>query len=163
MYFLMHSAMRWNGENMDNYINIAVWSLAIGICLCNFYIYYNRTVLGGFVRALMEKDAFSADSACTLDMISISSKAFIKSALRRGSHSLYGVVACTEENGAYYIPSEKKNKAEKMFCAKGASILMTLVSCILILVAAYLVTLVFAMGNFSGREYFLKEQTYHEQ
>lgn len=110
--------------------------------MCSFYIYYNKTVLGGFVRALIKKEAFSSDSACTLDMLEVWGKAFVKTALKKGSQSLMGVIEHADEKDAYYIPLEKKDKAEKMFCIKGASLLITFGSCILVLASAYLLTLV---------------------
>ena len=110
------------------------------MCLCNFYIYYNRVILGGFIRALVKQKAFSADAAVPLSDTGADKNVFLKKALKSKSNTIYGVV--TEINGGYYISEEKRGKAEKMFIKKGTSLWMSALACVAILAVTYLATLV---------------------
>ena len=139
MFLHAHSALHFNGETME--LNIVVWSLGIGICLCNFYIYYNKVILGKFIRYLAEHNAFDAQSAQTLENSGFSGNPLLVGALKRGSAALYGVVAVTDDK-AYYIPAEKKKKAQKMFASHGTSLVLAIASSVVILAASYAVTLV---------------------
>ena len=99
-----------------NYLNIVLWSLGIGACLCNFYIYYNRVILGGFIRELLKLNAFSAETAADPTKNGMKN-VFLQNALKSKSNTLYGVI--TQCDNGYYIPDLKKQKAEKMFSKKG--------------------------------------------
>ncbi|MBQ9921581.1 MAG: hypothetical protein IJO52_05305 [Clostridia bacterium] len=123
-----------------NYLDIVLWSLGIGMCLCNFYIYYNRIIHGGFIRSLIGHEAFSPEAAASLPEAGCDKSIFLKKALKSKSNTIYGVV--TECDGKYYISEEKRNKAEKMFVKKGTSLWMTIVACIGILAVTYAATLI---------------------
>lgn len=123
-----------------NYLNIVLWSFGIGMCLCNFYIYYNRVILGGFIRNLISHEAFSTETSVSLSEAGSDKSIFLKKALKSSSNTIYGVV--TECDGKYYISEEKRNKAEKMFIKKGTSLWMSFAACIGILAVTYAATLV---------------------
>ena len=123
-----------------NYLNIVLWSLGIGMCLCNFYIYYNRVVLGAFIRSLMKQEAFSEETAASLEKTGADKNAFLKKALKSNSSTIYGVV--TEADGKYYISEARRSKAEKMFVKKGTSLLLSIAACVAILAVTYLATMV---------------------
>ena len=38
-------------------VSLAIWCIAIGMIVAIFFVYYNRTILGGFVRTLIESGA----------------------------------------------------------------------------------------------------------
>ena len=138
MYLHAHSALHFNGEVMKP--DIVVWSFGIGIWLCNFYIYYNRVILGKFIRFLMKQCAFDEQSALTLEESGFANNHMLVGALKKGSATLYGVVHVTEEK-AYYIPEEKKKKADKMFASEGTSLVIAIAASIVILLASYAVAL----------------------
>ena len=46
-----------------------IWSVILGITIALFISFYNRKVVGSFFRALVQAEAFDADSAVTLDQI----------------------------------------------------------------------------------------------
>lgn len=127
---------------MNDYLNVLLWSLGIGVCLCNFYIYYNKVILGALVRRLLEKGADAPEKALSLAETGLDGNAFVKNALKRKSSSVYGVVAEGNTESAYYIPEEKREKAEKMFSTKESSLAVAIASSILILIMTFLVTLV---------------------
>lgn len=124
------------GVGMNEYIKIIVWSLGIGICLCNFYIYYNKTILGNFVRKFIEKEIFGEESAISAENLGLSQERFEKAL--KSSVALRGVVERLEQQHVYYIPEDKKAKAIKMFGTKGTSIIHVIIMSFIILAFSYL-------------------------
>ncbi|MBQ9941249.1 MAG: hypothetical protein IJO74_06910 [Clostridia bacterium] len=122
------------------YLNIILWSLGIGVCLCNFYIYYNRIVLGKFVRELIKKSSYSENDAVFPDAVGLQNDLFLKNSLKSKTSVLYGVITRCE-NG-FYIPEEKKDKAEKMYGLKGSSFAMVIISSAAIIATVYLLTII---------------------
>ena len=97
--------------------------------------------MGRFVRALLDKEAFSPDNAVGISDLNLPLEKMVKMALGKGSQSLYGVVSKTQDGAAYYIPDEKLTKARKMFSSKGVSFVLTVLLSFLVIAAAYLLTL----------------------
>ena len=131
-----------DGEIMNDYLNLLVWSLGIGICLCNFYIFYNKAVLGRMVRGLIKRQAFAPDNALSLAELGLDKNAFVSGAVKKKSSALYGVIEQIDDKNAYYIPESKKEKADKLFSTKESSLAVAVGSSVLILLVTYLVTLV---------------------
>ena len=77
-------------------IRIVILGLCIGLALAAFGAVFNKRVLGGVVRRLLEKQALSPGSALTLAELGYAGNPFIHLAVKR-SISLRRVVKCREE------------------------------------------------------------------
>jgi hypothetical protein len=155
------------GKFMDLLRNISaleltVWSIAIGSVCAILFTYYNRTILGGFVRTLISKEALSIDSAITLAEAGYQKNAFIRRALMKRDtfrkivfevddeimiasegHSFSARTKPINLNTArFYVAQENKIMAELRYDNKGADIFGIITSIIVVLALAYVVTLV---------------------
>ncbi|MBE6606987.1 MAG: hypothetical protein E7633_00320 [Ruminococcaceae bacterium] len=143
-------------------LELVVWSIAIGSVWAIFCTYYNRTILGGFVRTLINSGALSVDSAMTLAEAGYQKNTFIKRALVKRDtfrkivfevddeiviasegHSFSARTKPIDLNTArFYVAEENKIMAELRYDNKGADIFGVVSSVIIILALAYIITLV---------------------
>lgn len=144
-------------------LELTVWSIAVGAILAIFSTYYNRTILGGFVRTLINNGALSVDTAITLDEVGYQKNAFIKRALVKKATFRKIVFEVDDEiviaseghsfsartkpidlsTARFYIAEENRIMAELRYDNKGADIFGVITAIIIILVLAYVITLVF--------------------
>ncbi len=84
MYGLdLNSWLTNNGMTLE----IVVWSMFLGVMIGSFLIFFNKKVLGSFVRALIEAQAFSPETAKTLAETGFTKNFFVRTALRsRGTY-----------------------------------------------------------------------------
>ncbi|MBQ8742521.1 MAG: hypothetical protein IJZ03_04060 [Clostridia bacterium] len=142
-------------------INTVVWGLAVGVIISLIFIYFNRVVLGGFVRKLIESDALSVDTALTVDELGYGKNFWIKRALlgsgafRKIVFEIGDEIHIASEGHSFsarttpidlatarfYIAKENKTMAEIRYDRQGASIFTVIASVIIVLVVAYLATL----------------------
>ena len=142
-------------------LELTVWSIAIGSVCAILFTYYNRTILGGFVRTLISKEALSIDSAITLAEAGYQKNAFIRRALMKRDtfrkivfevddeimiasegHSFSARTKPINLNTArFYVAQENKIMAELRYDNKGADIFGIITSIIVVLALAYVVTL----------------------
>jgi hypothetical protein len=142
-------------------LELTVWSIAIGSVCAILFTYYNRTILGGFVRTLISKEALSIDSAITLAEAGYQKNAFIRRALLKRDtfrkivfevddeimvasegHSFSARTKPINLNTArFYVAQENKIMAELRYDNKGADIFGIITSIIVVLALAYVVTL----------------------
>ncbi len=142
-------------------INIAIWSIAAGAVIAIFCTYYNRTVLGGLVRTLIESGALSVDSAMTLKEAGYEKNAFVKRELIKGGMFRKIVFEVEDEimvafeghsfsarskpidltTARFYVAKENRIMAEMRYDNKGSDIFGIIVSVIVIAVLAYAATL----------------------
>ena len=143
-------------------LELTVWSIAVGSVCAVLFTYYNRTILGGFVRTLINKEALSIDSAITLAEAGYQKNAFVKRALLKRDtfrkivfevddeiviasegHSFSARTKPINLNTArFYIAQENRVMAELRYDNQGANIFGVVTSVIVILALAYVVTLV---------------------
>ncbi len=143
-------------------IDLVVWSIAIGSVLAIICTYYNRTILGGFVRTLINSGALSVESAMTLVEAGYQKNTFVKRALVKRDtfrkivfevddeiiiasegHSFSARTKPIDLNTArFYIAQENRIMAELRYDNKGADIFGVISSSIMVLALAYVVTLV---------------------
>jgi hypothetical protein len=143
-------------------LELTVWSIAIGSVCAILFTYYNRTILGGFVRTLISKEALSIDSAITLAEAGYQKNTFIRRALMKRDtfrkivfevddeimiasegHSFSARTKPINLNTArFYVAQENKIMAELRYDNKGADIFGIITSIIVVLALAYVVTLV---------------------
>lgn len=138
-----------------------IWCIAIGIVLAILCTYYNRTVLGGFVRTLIASGALSAESAMTLSEAGYDKNAFVKRELTRGGMFRKIVFEIEDEimiaseghsfsartkpidlaTARFYVAEENRIMAEMRYDNKGADVFGVVTSIIIILALAYVATL----------------------
>ena len=153
-------------------MEIVIWSIAVGASIAVLFTYYNRTVLGGFVRALISKEALSAETALTVDELGYTKNQFVKSALLRGGMFRKIVFEIEDEiliaseehsfsarskpidldTARFYIAEENKIMAEMRYDNHGSNLFGVVVSIILIAILAYLATIFipFVLSSFSA-------------
>lgn len=77
-------------------IPMIVIAIAAAIIISSIAVIFNKTVLGGFVRAVIKSEALSKDSAKTLEELGYDEKLIIRRGVRRGVN-LRSVIRCVEE------------------------------------------------------------------
>ncbi len=139
-------------EQTANIINTLIPALIWGIILAAFATFYNRRIVGEFVRTLFKKEAFSPDAGVTL----LESGLFRSTVIRREicrSAFLRKVVFCCEEQAFllekgkdatykidftkdhFYIPEDLKFRAENRYSTKGSTWLYVVLTVVLVPVA----------------------------
>ena len=102
-------------------VTLLVIGICVGIVLSSLYTFYQRSVPGSLVRALLRAAALSPDSAKTLAELDLSKKGFLGFELRHNI-VLQKTVQKVEAEGSdtrYYIPEALKYRAEGRFDKKG--------------------------------------------
>ena len=112
-------------------ISNIVWMIVLGAMVTTCVMYYNARFLGRLVRALIDIDATSPESALTLDELKIKMNPAIKYSLKRGG-SFSETVLVTEDE-RYYIAPEKLEMAKSKYRGKDTTFLFLLL-CLLGLV-----------------------------
>jgi ABC-type amino acid transport system permease subunit len=73
----LNSFLTYKGMTLE----IIVWSMFLGVIIGAFVILYNKSILGAFVRILLEAGANSPESAKTLEETGFSKNIFVKFSL----------------------------------------------------------------------------------
>ncbi len=74
----LNSFLTYKGMTLE----IIVWSMFLGVIIGAFVILYNKSILGAFVRMLLETGANSPESAKTLEETGFSKNIFVKFSLQ---------------------------------------------------------------------------------
>lgn len=74
----LNSWLTYKGMTLE----IIVWSMFLGVILGAFVILYNKSVLGSFVRKLLETGSNTPETAKTLEETGFSKNVFVKFSLR---------------------------------------------------------------------------------
>ena len=112
----------YNGITME----IVIWSLFIGIVIGVGAILYSKRVLGTLVRALLKIEANSPDSAKTFNELGFKHTFLYKFSLRK--KSTFRKIVYVTDDQKFYIPSEKVYRADSLYSAKDASLLIGLLA-----------------------------------
>ena len=120
-------------------LNIILISIFIGIIAASIAIVYRRYVLGNIVKRIVEKKAFSEESAILLDEMGYKN-IFMKFALRDGSTFKKTVHRVKAEGQAtrYFIPEEIYMREEIKYVKKNTNIVGVIIGAILFFIAFYL-------------------------
>ncbi len=132
-------------------IGTFVIALCIGIVLAALYNFYVRQIPGSVARALLRAEALSEESAKTAEELGLSGKVLALFELTRGSALSRIVRYVGDEPDAegrrapktadtrYYIPEEKKYRAEIRFQKEGNSVMGLVITTALSVAIAVLV------------------------
>ncbi len=120
-------------------LNIILISIFVGIIVASIAIVYRRYVLGNIVRKIVDKKAFSEDTAITLEEMGFKN-VFVKFALRDSSTFKKTVHRVAEEGKAirYFIPEEIYMHEEIKYCKKNTNVIVIIIGAILFFAAFYL-------------------------
>jgi len=128
--------------------------MIVGFVIASGYIYYNKILLGSFVRTLLSEGCLSMQSAKTLSELGFMKNPFVRFSLRP-STSLCRIVSSADESFysegkrtggkkekrdfstlRFYISEEKYSKAEKLYEDSGVTALAVLATAIVFLIVA---------------------------
>lgn len=139
-------------------MELVIWCMFIGLMLATICMFYQKKVIGAFVRALLGAKANTEDSAKTLKDLGFERNFPVRSALRSGG-VLRKLVWETgdnyieNENGVkysarqtpmdvntarFYISEENRVRAELRYNEKGSDIFMLIITALVFLMIAYL-------------------------
>ena len=117
-----------------------IWAACLGVILASLYHYYQCTVPGGVVRALLRAEAFSLESAKTVADLGLANKAFALYELTSGITLRHVVHRVEGEDGEerYYIPEKERYRAELRFSKEGNGVkglVLTAIFCVVLAIA----------------------------
>ena len=137
-------------------LNMIIWSIYIGFMLATVLYYYQKKVMGKFVRLLVSKGALSADNAMTLEELGYEKQVLVRRELQK--HSALrkmvwevddnyrtgedGHLYCAREKvldlnlGKFYIPEERRIQAELRYDDKGSDIFALIISAVVLFALA---------------------------
>ena len=137
-------------------LELVVWSLFIGVLIASGMSFYNKWILGSFVRRLLDDRAETPGSGKTLEEAGFGKNFLVRRALRtnltlrRVVHFSVedapvdadtGELLLTKENigeAKFFVPAEKNFRADMMYNQKRNDILLILLSLLAFFVAAFL-------------------------
>ena len=143
-----------------------VIAVCVGVILAALYNFYVRRVPGGVVRLLLSRGALSPETALTAEELGILNKPFSLWELMRGI-TLRRLVAvapeapCDAPEGEesadgeesqitiqtrFYIPEDKKDRAEIRFNQEGNGVLGLVLTCALTVVLGFLLIKLIPLG-----------------
>ncbi len=131
-----------------------LWTLTLGVAAATLIVYYNSRFLGRFVRALLQIDATSPETAVSAEELKIKLSPAVKFSLRPGTS--FSQTVLTTEDGRYYISPSRVSLAKAKYRGKDTTIVFVLIIFVILgifsLAISYLFPnlLDFAGGQFSG-------------
>lgn len=122
-------------------ITTIIWMFMLGAAVATVVVYYNSRFLGRFVRALLDIDATSPESALTPDELGVKMTYAIKHALKPGTAFSQTVIK-TEDN-RYYIAPDKVGLAKMKYRGKDTTIVFVLLILVILALVALALTYIF--------------------
>ncbi len=120
-------------------LTMIVTSLLIGILAASVAMLYRQLFLGGIVRNIIQKKAFSEDTALALEELGYNPKnILLRFALRNNSTFTKTVHRTTEQPTRYFIPEEIKDREEIRFRKKGNNFFGIVLALIVFLLIAFI-------------------------
>lgn len=147
-------------DNIFNFtgLNLVIWSVYIGFMLAMLLYYYQKKVVGGFVRDVVRKGALSSENAMTLAELGYQRKFLIRRELSKHG-ALRKMVWEVDDNyrtgedgilysareksldlnlGRFYISEERRIQAELRYDNKGSDIFALIISAVVFFALAVL-------------------------
>lgn len=127
-------------ENLDS-LDVLVWGIYAGIVIGATVATIDKLYCGRMVKALVEKNAQTPETAVTLDTLDIKGKWYLRRALKEGK-PLRKMLGVGDESGdkkkpeeiPFYLPEENRIKAETRY-ENGRRPIFTLVVALLAMLA----------------------------
>ena len=122
------------GALIGGFIDIVLCGL-VGFALAMIVMYYCKIIAGKGIRLLLENKAFSPEDAKSLSELGIDKNVkFHASRLEKSVPQSNICVAVGDEPKRYYIPEDKRSRAERTYTVNEKPFGMTVVSIIIIAV-----------------------------
>lgn len=129
-------------------LNLVIWSVYIGFMLAMILNYYQKKVVGGFVRSVLNQGALTVENALTLEQLGYHKNPLIRRELTKHG-ALRKMVWEVDDNyrtgedgilysareksldlniGRFYVSEERRIQAELRYDNKGSDIFALLIS-----------------------------------
>lgn len=118
-----------------------IWMFMLGVAVATIAVYYNSRFLGRIVRALLDIDATSPQSAITLDELGLKLTPALRNSLKPGT-SFSQIVIKTEDD-RYYIAPDKVSLAKAKYRGKDITIVFVILILVILAICALAMTYVF--------------------
>ena len=119
-------------------LTMIVSSLFIGVVIASIAMLYHQLFLGGIVRRIIKKEAFSEEKALTIEEMGYNPKnPLVRFALRKDSTFTKTVKRIDTPIPKFYIPEEIRMRAEIRFRKEGNTVFGILITILVFLVVAY--------------------------
>lgn len=130
-------------------IQFIVMAIAFGLIIAFIAVYYQRRVIGSFVRAIRNAEAIDEESAKTLAELGQEDNVSVIAKLKKSSSLRSLVTICgteTNENGKiiidestrFYIAKEKEERSRKQFGDNQDSLTPIIIGSIILIIAVVL-------------------------
>ncbi len=122
-------------------IPLLVWALYAGFVIGVLVMYYNKTILGKAIRALLEKGAIGEENARTSEELGIARSALILHSIHKGTLGRYiRILPPSDENSAerYFLNEEDRIRAELRYSNKGSDLYVVIMALVIFLLIAFL-------------------------
>ena len=126
---------------MDLGVRTIIWMFMIGAAAGTLIMFYNNRFLGGLVRALLEIDATSPETAISAEELKIKITPFIKRSLRPGTSFSETVLKTADDR--YYIAPDKIGLAKMKYRGKEMSIIFLIMTLLIIAISGLALTYIF--------------------
>ena len=87
-------------------VPMIIWTVYVGIAIGMILTYYNKSILGKAIRALLEKDAFGEEKALSAKELGFAGNFLILNSIRHGALARF-VHTVGEEEKRYYLIEEE--------------------------------------------------------
>ena len=123
----------------------AVWCLVAGIIIAFVVIFFNKTVTGALVRALLDGGAIGEENAKTLAELGLDENTSFKNSYKR-SKTIRRYVKTDKEvteiipHTCMYISAEHKERVEAQLALRGTELLIVIMGALIAIVVGVLVS-----------------------
>ena len=133
---------------MDDY-RIVLWAFMIGVSLAALYVFFVRKTLGGFVQKLLSNNAFTPETALSMEELGQKPTFLLRRSLAHNG-DFSQTVLC--ENGKYYIPEDRVQKAESKYKNNTGGVVILLLAIVLFAIATLICVYLFPqlVESFTG-------------
>lgn len=124
----------------------AVWCLVAGIIVAFVVIFFNKTVTGALVRALLDAGAIGEENAKTLAELGLDENTSFKNSYKR-SKTIRGYIKTDKEvteiaaDTRMYIPEDVKARAEAQFALRGNELFIVIIGAVIAIAVGALVSI----------------------
>ena len=120
-------------------IQYITWGIFAGVAIAVLMIFYYKKIFGSFVRSLMICEAFSPESARSIEEIGQADNHFVTQNLAKGK-GVAKIIEKTEENGVakYYIPEKQRERAIKQYSDNTSTVWTVIISILIFAVFAFI-------------------------
>ncbi len=127
-----------------------VWMFMLGCAIATLTVYYNNRFLGKLVRALIDIEATSPETATSIEELGVKMTPFLSRALR--PESSYSEIVLKTDDEKYYIAPDRISLAKAKFRSKDATVIFLLMSLVILGLATVALTYIFpeAVDSFKG-------------